>query len=220
MSRNPDDIIAKALKALKQAPLYRKNEDGSPPLTILGGQVRSDCFDEFLAMWRKRWESMPYRIWEQISQIEFADEPQAFKYLQRAELFGEGGHLSLRRDGKRWFWHYIGPAKEPASKGLEAEYENFWKIKGNSNEDFWQLKENSTVPFRRYEEHVLLWGEDKKNQGFWWDDRVAAAKLKYPIDKGGRVCLKFWRFTENGRSAFVWYRGLEKMTTGAKKRAL
>jgi hypothetical protein len=62
----------------------------------------------------------------------------------------------------------------------------------------------------------LLWGEEivdqetRKPTGRWWEDRVAAAQLIYPAELKGRsrVQLDFWRFTENGQTAFVWYRKL------------
>lgn len=189
------------IERMKQA---RKDGAGHP--TIIGGRFTANRLDGFLAVWRQRWDAMPWRIWEHVSEIEFkfANEPKALTYLQRAEVFGEGGHLSLRRDGNRWLWHYIGPPGQPAPAGFDRPPEC---------EDFWA--EHPDVELRRYKEHVLLWGEgivdeDKKPTGRWWEDRVAAARLEYPPQLTGnaRVRLEFWRFTENGQTAFVWYRGL------------
>jgi hypothetical protein len=42
----------------------------------------------------------------------------------------------------------------------------------------------------------------------WFDDRVAAANLAYPLKAKGRAYLHFWRYTDNGQTAFVWYRKL------------
>ena len=150
---------------------------------------------------------MPWRIWEHISEIGFADEPQAPDLLQRGEIFGEGGHLSLRRDGNLWYWRYIGPADQPAPAGFEEAPECA---------NFWTADPNKDVVLRCYEERVLLWGEqvedtNGKSTGRWWEDRVAAARLAYPIQQTGRerVCLKFNRFTKAGRTVFVWYRSLD-----------
>lgn len=178
-----------------------KLSDADRP-TILGGKFPADQLDAFLNVWQARWNTMPYRIWEHVSHIEFAERPAQPEYLQRAEIFGEGGHLSLRRDVKRghltlrcdgdcWLWHYIGTSVS---------------LTGFNIEDFW--KEHPACQLRRYAESVMLWGERKDNQSRWFDDRVAAANLAYPLKTTGRVYLHFWRYTEQGRTAFVWYRAL------------
>jgi len=173
--------------------------DGDRP-TILGGQFAQDRLDDFLAVWRTRWAAMPWRIWEHISQIKFADEPQESEHLQRAEIFGDGGHLSLRRDGNRWLWHYIGPTGQPLPEGFDQKPEC---------EDFWAT--NQSVQLRRYVDWAILWGERKSGHDFWWEDRVAAANLSYPLQSGGRVYLDFWRYTQDGQTVFVWYRGLSQV---------
>ena len=182
-------------------------EDGAGHPTIIGGQFASNRLDDFLAVWRQRWDAMPWRIWEHVSQIEFANEPGAVDYLQRAEVFGEGGHLSLRRDGSHCLWYYIGPSGQPPPQGFHRPPEC---------EDYWDG--NQAVALRRYKERVLLWGEEiadivageTKPTGRWWEDRVAAADLEYPPKLTGtsRVYLTFWRYTANGQTAFVWYRSL------------
>jgi hypothetical protein len=193
------------LKQMNEAPRYGK--DGPNRLTILGGQFDSKRLEAFLAAWRVRWEGMPWRIWEHISDIAFADKPREPELLQRGEVFGEGGHLSLRRDGQRWFWHYIGPADQRAPAGFE---------KASECADFWAAEPNKDMRLRRYDERALLWGEEildahQQPTGRWWEDRVAAARLDYPVQLKGheRIYLRFDRFTEVGRTVFVWYRGLE-----------
>lgn len=192
------------IKKMNDAPRYGKT--GPNRLTILGGQFGPERLTAFLAAWQSRWETMPRRIWEHVSEIGFADAPQDPYLLQRGEVFGEGGHLSLRRDGNRWYWRYIGPADQPAPTGFDAAPEC---------EDFWAAEQNKDVVLRCYEEQVLLWGEqvedsNGKPTGRWWEDRVAAAGLAYPVQQQGRgrVHLKFNRFTEAGRTVFVWYRDL------------
>ena len=193
------------IKKMHDAPRYGKS--GPNRLTILGGQFEPGRLAAFLAAWDKRWHTMPWRIWEHISEIGFTDEPVDPDLLQRGEVFGEGGHLSLRRDGNRWFWRYIGPADQPAPAGFEVAPEC---------EDFWAAEQDKDVTFRCYEARALLWGQEiqdsaRQPTGVWWEDRVAAARLQYPAQLKGheRVYLKFWRFTEAGRVVFVWYRGLD-----------
>jgi hypothetical protein len=124
--------------------MEQARNDGADRPTIIGGRFAADRLDAFLGAWRARWDAMPWRIWEHVSEIVFSDEPKTPQYLQRADVFGEGGHLSMRRDGNRWFWHYIGPAGEPAPAGFEhpPECENFWLTHPHAE-------------LRRYEENVL-----------------------------------------------------------------
>ncbi len=161
--------------------------------TILGGQFAADLLAEFLTAWQGRMDQMPFRLWEHISHIEFADAPREPEFLQRAEIFGEGGHLSLRRDAAGWLWHYVG-------KAVDLPLQEFGVA------DFWATHPDCKL--RCYAESVILWSEKKENNNLWSDGRVAAAQLNYPADDGDRVYLHFWRYTEDGQTAFVWYRAL------------
>lgn len=168
---------------------------------VFGGGFAHARLADFLAVWRRRWTSMPWRIWEQISHIEFADEPQEPEHLLRAEVFGDGGHLSLRRDGNCWLWHYIGPVGQPAPQGFDQKPDcETWKAE-------------RSIVLRCYHDQAILWGERKTGYDFWWEDRVAAAKLVYPKQNIGRVYLDFWRYTQDGQTVFVWYRNLSQVKT-------
>ncbi len=184
--------------------MEQASRDGTVRPTIIGGRFESDRLDDFLSTWRLEERNMPWRIWEHISKIEFASESGNTAYLQRAEVFGEGGHLSLRRDGSYCYWHYIGPHGQLPPQGFDQSPEC---------EDYW--KDNQSAKLRRYQEVVTLWGEEivdeqKEPTGRWWEDRVAAAGLEYPPQLSGnpRVYLTFWRYTDGGQTAFVWYRAL------------
>lgn len=184
--------------------------------TVLGGEFSADRLEAFLAAWRVDWEKLPWRIWEHISAIKIVDSATApdsgelgeCDFLQRGEVFGEGGHLSLRRNGNRWLWHYIGSAGQAAPENFTQPGECV---------SFWETESGQVGTLRCYEECALLWGqkikdEQKQPDGpHWWEDRVAAARLEYPARFKGHthVYLKFWRFTDGGRTVFVWYRGLK-----------
>lgn len=179
----------------------RQGEATNRPI-ILGGQFAHSRLSTFLGEWRTQWDAMPWRIWEYVSSIGFAEEPTNTQWLQRADIFGEGGHLSLRRDGERWLWHFIGSFTPALPDGFEPS-------------DFWTR--NPMTVLHRYEESVILWGEEvrkdrndpKSGIGRWQDDRVGAARLKYPEMKGAsRVYLHYWRYSQAGETQFVWYRGL------------
>jgi hypothetical protein len=201
----PTVVFAHLIEQMKEAEVPAADRP-----TILGGQFDSKRLAAFLAAWRVDWEKMPWRIWEHVSDIAFADKPREPDLLQRGEVFGEGGHLSLRRDGQRWFWHYIGPADQPGPAGFG---------KAPECEDFWADRSNQGVTLRKYEEQVLLWGKEildetkqpPEHTGRWWEDRVAAARLDYPgrLKGHNHVYLTFWRFTDGGRTVFVWYREMK-----------
>lgn len=184
-------------KSIDFEQLYQKMEQAKLAQeerpAILGGEFPAERLSDFLSVWQARWSAMPYRLWEHISLIEFADEPKQPEFLQRAEIFGEGGHLSLRRDGNRWLWHYVGEAVALPLNGFGAM-------------DFWEANPNCQL--RRYAESVILWSEKKESDNLWSDGRVAAARLNYPLKSDGRVYLHFWRYTENGQTAFAWHRKL------------
>ncbi|ACL23983.1 type III-D CRISPR-associated protein Csx19 [Chloroflexus aggregans] len=186
MSDESNDFFTQLYEKMQKA-----NLSNSDRPAILGGECMPDQLQAFLTAWQGHWQAMPYRIWEHVSHIEFADLPTQPEFLERAEIFGELGHLSLRRDGNRWLWHYIGTSVSFTSFGAR---------------DFW--KEHPDCQLRRYAESVMLWGERKDHQPRWFEDRVAAAILAYPLNATGRVYLHFWRYTEQGRTAFVWYRAL------------
>lgn len=188
-------------KSIDFKQLYKKMEQArlsaAKRPAILGGEFLAGQLIEFLDVWRARRDAMRYRIWEHISHVEFveadADAPIQPEFLQRAEVFGEGGHLSLRRDGNRWLWHYVGETVDLPLARFGAT--NFWET-------------NPDCQLRRYAESVILWGERKGDPLRWFEDRVAAANLAYPLNAKGRAYLHFWRYTENGQTAFVWYRKL------------
>jgi hypothetical protein len=202
-------MLAAALHELQNAPVITANH--AERLAIFGGQFAPTDLERFLDAWESCWDGMPWRVWEYVHGIEFTDDTANHKYLQRAEVFGTGGHLSLRRDGNRWLWHYIGPADQSAPTGFEHP---------DVCADFWTSPEGQTAQLRRYAEYALLWGAEivdlqtEQPTGRWWEDRVAGASLCYPDQLTGhsRVQLHFWHFTEGGKTAFVWYRGLEQAT--------
>lgn len=207
---------------------------GEPP-TILGGQFAHNRLTAFLRYWGLDKGAMKWRIWELTNALTFDADIGDTQHLQRAEIFGEEGHLSLRRDGQKWLWHFIGlVTRDPSSSFPENQSEVFLSGfisnltaqptgEGDNEEfaceDYWMSEETRRASdnMRRYEESVILWGEKRQSDALWWDDRVAAAILRYPvINKGNaRVKLEFWRYTQAGRTAFVWYRQLSPIESAA-----
>lgn len=170
---------------------------GPKDLTILGGKCTESNMEGLLQQWDL--DEMPFRIWEYCSEIIFEKGklPQNFVLLERGRVFGDGGDLMVRRNGTDFEWRFIGPAgiKKPTA---DYEPQNYWET-------------NRDVMFHKREEAALLWG--KWNGEQWIEDRVAGAKLNYPVaapKKEKRLQLKYTTFTRAGSVKFVWFAGLSE----------
>jgi len=162
--------------------------------TVVGGM----CSETELPGWLDRLDlsGMDVRIWEFTDRCTIGSdgppEPGEIKRLERARLFGEGGDLDLRRDGDRFLWRYVGE-KEKAPEGAVLEWPG-----------------SEVNPVYRRERTALLWGERKEGQSRWFDDRVAGAELTYPVEGApARVQVRYYEYTQAGRTLAVWLRRLE-----------
>jgi len=171
-------------------------------IAIIGGELQagdSHTLEEVLERFLHKWDfsTLPYRIWEYFHCIEFntCSLPSDYSLLERGRIFGPGGDLSLRRDGERFLWHFIGPKEKDT---LPAD----WK------KDFW--KENPHAQLRPHDEFALLWGAYKKALGRWHEDRVGWANLDYPYhlhkEEGKRLWIHYTVFSDGGQIAFVWWK--------------
>jgi len=188
MSEKRKAVDFEELKAEMEAD---KIEPGDWP-TIAGGT----CPETELPRWLGglNLSSMDVRIWEFTDRCTIGNDgpSEQLERLERARLFGEGGDLNVRRDGSRFLWRYVGE-EENAPKG------------DNLN---WPGDETGLV-YRR-ERTALLWGERKEGQTQWFDDRTAGAALTYPVDGApARVQVRYYEYTQAGRTLAVWLRGLE-----------
>ena len=179
----------------------RASQVGKEQLAIWGGKCSETQVLDLVQQWPTL-DRMPCHIWEYCSDITFDRDawPEDVQLLERGRLFGEGGDLSLRRDGDHFRWWFIGPA------GV---------IPPGGGKDFWQA--NPGVTFHEYEGTALLWGKGKQAQigdetvWWWFDDRVARAKLCYPVEgQPGRVQIEYRIYSRAGRVEFVWLMGLSE----------
>jgi len=186
-------------------------------VVIWGGKFTGDKLSDFVDAWD--FGGMPYVIQEQTHRIAFRLEENSshiatllkknHALLERAEVFGGSGNLSLRRDSNSFLWHFIGAndiARQNSLTKLQAKKFNI--------KDFWQ--ENSNCQLRTRDESALLWGDYDTTLNRWQDDRVGWADLSYPItdakarqDKK-RVQIDYTVFTEAGQVAFVWWKELKE----------
>ncbi|MDY6876466.1 MAG: CRISPR-associated protein Csx19 [Chloroflexota bacterium] len=168
--------------------------------TVVGGK----CAEGEMVDWLKDLDlsGMPIRIWSFTDHCTINDDgpPQTVKHLERARIFGAGGDLDMRRDGDRFHWRYVG----------KAEYAP--KYEGKQNLE-WPGTDVSPIYCR--EREALLWGTRKKEQGQWFEDRVAGADLTYFAKTPAlldqveeRVKVKFWEYTQAGRTLAIWLLGL------------
>lgn len=167
-------------------------------LAILGGQCTEKDLLNFIDQWRTKFH---FRIWEYASEIVFEIEKAApslinVSLLERGRLFGKDGDLSLRREGDRFYWNFVGPAGTHAPEGNFGT-RNYWDT----------INKHRPKTFHQYHEKTLLWGE--LNNGRWHELRVAGAQLDYPVE-GKRIQLEYKVLSNAGQISFVWYTGLSE----------
>lgn len=165
-------------------------------LTVFGGTIEEQKALAWLSLWDL--QLLPWRIWEEVSALRVEKGtllPQELALVERAQFFGEGGDLTLRRDGDIFRWHFVGPKTAMVHKTPDAL-------------DYWDQPSASTL--YRVEQQAILWGVWRKELGRWHDNRVGWANLQYPAELNGRshVYIHFDEYLESGRVAFVWLRDI------------
>ncbi|NUM73790.1 hypothetical protein HUU40_05465 [candidate division KSB1 bacterium] len=176
-------------------------------------QSAEEKISKFISAWQPFFDEKAIAIWETIDCIKMPkakDIPSVYGELMRARFFGAGGDLSLRRDGNRLYWHFIGTPRD-----------DFPPIKNACR--FWdeqeKMPEGERVEKLRLQEDVeaLLWGErivPKSGEAFWREDRVGAIDLVYPVPisdvnaQKQRAKVIYDVYWHNGQPAFVWLKKL------------
>jgi hypothetical protein len=164
-------------------------------LQIWGREIEEDDLQQFISNWDQL--EMPFVILEEVREIDIRKNYD-FSTLEahaveRIRIFGSGGDLDIRRDAYLFRWRYIGKNKLPED------------VKGD---DFWN--KNSNKKFFMEEKEALLWGKYNSDRNLWHDNRVAKAKLSYPIDGNPeRVKIRYRTLSEEGVIAFVWFVAIE-----------
>ncbi len=195
--------------------------------TIWGGQFEANWLTEFLEAWNLAVRDMPWRVWEWISDLKMdhvapgiAGLPGNPHLLERGRLFGTDGDLSLRRDGERFLWNFVGRRDTTLPQRLHWE----GPVKESSAEkdvgsrfavaDYWAYHPQAFLSGRR--RVVLLWGKERYHNGnpmgTWHDDRVSNVKhpLVYPTMSGkNRVRLSYCEYMRGDVIEAVWWLRLE-----------
>ena len=184
--------------------------DGNSTIIIWGGVFDAEEFKDFMVAWV--FADMAYVIQEHAYDITFqiADTDNIVSQnpalLERLEIFGASGNLSLRRNGNEFLWHFIGDDTEARQDTLSKLEAAQFMVRF-----FW--KENSACRLYKRDESALLWGEYDGDH--WHDDRVGWAELKYPTPdtmkkNKQRVQIDYTVFTDNGQTSFVWWKELKQ----------
>ena len=146
---------------------------------------------EFFKKWN--FSDMQFVILETFKEITFGTDFNKNKIgaelIERIRIFGNSGDLDLRRNNHKFIWRYIGKNNLP--EGIDSE--NFWE-------------KYPDIKFFVEEKEALLWGKYDINRKLWHDDRVARAKLYYPVNGNPemvKICYK--TFSERGCISFVWF---------------
>lgn len=164
-------------------------------IQIWGGEIEEDNLQQFISTWNQ--SEMPFVILETVREIiitkDYDFSTLAPHTVDRIRIFGAGGDLDIRRDTDDFRWRYIGENKLPE------------KVKG---EDFWEKNPNKM--YFKEEKEALLWGKYNSDRNLWHDDRVAKAKLSYPIvEHLERVKIRYRTLSEHGVIAFVRFVAIE-----------
>jgi hypothetical protein len=146
---------------------------------------------------------MPWSLWQWTDKIHLGHGegvPGDLDYLERGRVFGERGDLSLRRDGERFFWHFVGELGTPRPQGFNAT-------------DYWKGREDQ--PVRSRQRTALLWGSreaaEPHGKTSWYEDRVGQAQLDYPNVNSNRVQVRYREYLRGGRVELVWLLDLEEV---------
>lgn len=174
----------------------RRTACSQADLTIVGGTIQETTVLNWLGRWNL--QSLPWRLWEEVSALSLEKDtplPSSFALVERGQLFGEGGDLTLRRDGDLFRWHFIGP--RTANVPMTADALDYWV-------------ESTTTVLHCVKQQAILWGVWRSDLGRWHDNRVGWANLQYPAEFNGKphVYIHYDEYLESGRVAFVWLRDL------------
>jgi hypothetical protein len=193
---NLDDIVREVTETPTQGPA---------DLAVWGGTSDASRLGDFLQTWDLPRPGMPWNVWQWTDQIRLGHgegSPGDLDYLERGRVFGEEGDLSLRRDGSRFLWHFVGVTGTAPPDGFKFD-------------DYWD--DRAGAPLRSRQRTALLWGEERRDEsgnplGIWQEDRVAAAVLEYPGLRGARrVRMRYREYLRGGRVELVWLLDLEEV---------
>ena len=190
-------------------------QDSPENLMIRGGCIdisalenAADLINTFFEELAPLFADEAYIIWETIDAIEMISQtgaPPAGDDFQRARIFSDKGDLSVRRDGQRLYWHFIGENNDAVAAMTPAEtYPDVHELRCESRSG------------------AMLWGERIVPEGgnlddaFWRDNRVGRVDLHYPVQPADvhaqkqRARLLYDIYWQHGQPAF--YR-LKKIIT-------
>lgn len=189
-----DDIIREVTETLTQGPA---------DLAVWGGMFDASRLGHFLQTWDLPRSGMPWSLWQWTDKIRLGygeGSSGDLDYLERGRVFGEGGDLSLRRDGEHFFWYFVGEPGTPQPQGFNVA-------------DYWQGREEQ--PIRSRQRTALLWGSKEAAQPHsttgWYEDRVGQAQLNYPNVNSNRVQVRYREYLRGGRVELVWLLDLQEV---------
>lgn len=187
--------FAEELKQLSKAENWITEGD----IQIWGGIIEEDNLQQFIRKWGQ--SDMPFAISETVNKMAVKNcDVSTLKiepYTDRIRVFGESGDLDIRRDNNYFKWRYVGTNRLP--KDLKVDKENFWE-------------KNKSEKFFMEEKEALLWGTYKQDEESWQDNRVAKAKLSYPVEghPGKGVKIRYKTLSNCGIIVFTWLLTIEE----------
>ena len=200
-----DELHAVNFEELVDYVTNEANYSDATRFAVWGGECSADQVLTFLQGWNLPSAEMPYCIWETMNEMKFERQtlPDDIDEVEHGRVFGARGDLSLRRDGERFLWHFVGAPGVRPPTGFDGAENDSWKAEANAR-------------FLMREDTLLLWGERKAQQPRWFEDRVARAKLTYPLAGApiGRAQVRYRAFSRAGQVEFVWFMTVEEVENG------
>lgn len=161
-------------------------------IVLWGGPFPESDTMIFLQGWN--FDTMPYTILETITQpVQFIETSHVYETnidLVRLHVFGDGGDLTVRRDGRDFYWRYVGYVQPTQPVNCEVFQRS--------------LSLGSTIT-------TMLWGRWNQEKQIWQENRVGKALLEYPhIADAERVQLTSVEVYAGKELVAIWTTGLQE----------
>lgn len=193
-NKNPNLAIVEITKAFQT--IADAREVSQDDLLIWGGHFAPEQLSDFV----QAWDGSPHFLWAMVEEVSTfyvkkantpgGAIPQPEYLLLRLRIFGPDGDLDIRRDGNRFYWHFIGDANAQ------------WQILDDEAfalSSFWADAPDPPAVLREVEKRYYQWKRDMLEQRVkldWVPQNEPNKTFNY---------LKQRHYLDNGRIAFVRY---------------
>ncbi|MBD3192829.1 MAG: hypothetical protein GF308_19475 [Candidatus Heimdallarchaeota archaeon] len=193
-------MISTEEKIKERIELLKTSKKQRNDFEVWGGKLGLTHLIEFLNEWD--FEKMPFKMIETVNEISLHTNRYPWNdidvdLLKRIRIFGKKGDLDIRRDHYDLFWRYIAIKNEKPP----VKYRN---------NDFWEINQDKEFFFSDGE--AFLWGRYNEDLDEWKENKVAKAKLNYPIKGCDKLKITYRTYCYNGQISFVRFKNIKKVS--------